>query len=73
MNSTQSVKRDILIQAPIETVWQALTQPEHLNRWYTKDASVDFRVGGQMKLAHGWGVHTFATITEITTTISRQC
>lgn len=66
MSPMQSVKRDILIYAPIETIWQTLTQPEHLNRWYTKDASVDFRVGGQMKLAHGWGVHTHATITEIT-------
>lgn len=66
MSNIHSVKRDIIIQAPLEKVWQALTQPEHLNRWYTKEATVDFRVGGRMKLAHGWGVHTSAVITEIT-------
>ncbi|UHA75131.1 SRPBCC domain-containing protein [Paenibacillus sp. 481] len=63
--SVKSVKRDIVIQAPLEKVWQALTVPKHLNRWYTREAEVDFRIGGRMNLAHGWGAYTAGVITEI--------
>lgn len=65
MNSFQSVKRDMLIEAPLEKVWSALTEAEQLTRWYAKDASVDFRVGGRMELDHGWGASTSGVITEI--------
>lgn len=65
MNNVQSVVRDIVIDAPIEKVWQALTEAEQLNRWYTKEATVDFRVGGRMELDHGWGANTSGVITEI--------
>lgn len=65
MNSFQSVKRDMIIEAPIEKVWKALTEAEQLTRWYAKEASVDFRVGGRMELDHGWGASTSGVITEI--------
>lgn len=65
MNSLQSVKRDMLIEAPLEKVWSALTEAEQLTRWYAKEASVDFRVGGRMELDHGWGASTSGVITEI--------
>lgn len=32
MNSLQSVKRDMLIEAPIEKVWSALTEAGQLTR-----------------------------------------
>lgn len=50
-----SVKRQIVVNAPLEEVWNALTKPEHLNRWYTKNAEVDFRDGGRGFMDHGWG------------------
>lgn len=29
-----AVRRSILIAAPIDKVWQAVTQPEHISRWF---------------------------------------
>ncbi|WP_010093921.1 SRPBCC domain-containing protein [Ornithinibacillus scapharcae] len=60
-----SVKREIVVQASLEKVWDALTKEEHLNRWYTKEAEVDFRVGGKLFMNHGWGATSEGIITEI--------
>ena len=50
------IVRDIEINAPITKVWQAVTQPEHLGTWFgDSGATVDFRVGGEMKLV--WKEH----------------
>ncbi|TPX01053.1 hypothetical protein FJ656_29555, partial [Schumannella luteola] len=32
--STFSVRRTIRIAAPIEKVWHAVTEPEHISRWF---------------------------------------
>jgi uncharacterized protein YndB with AHSA1/START domain len=60
------VKREIVVHASIEKVWEALTKEEHLNKWYTKEATLDFRVGGKGYLNHGWGATSEGTYTEIT-------
>lgn len=60
-----SVKRSIFVKAPLEQVWDALTKAEHLNRWYTKNAEIDFRVGGRGFMNHGWGATTEGVFTEI--------
>ena len=60
-----SVKREIIVNAPLEQVWDALTKPEHLNRWYTKNAEIDFRVGGKGYMNHGWGATSEGIFTEI--------
>ena len=68
MNKIQdSVKREIIVNAPLEQVWNALTKPEHLNRWYTKNAEIDFRVGGKGYMNHGWGATSEGIFTEIDT------
>ncbi|WP_449540364.1 SRPBCC domain-containing protein [Ferdinandcohnia sp. Marseille-Q9671] len=63
--SIESVKREIIVSAPLEQVWDALTKPEHLNRWYTKHAEIDFRVGGRGYMNHGWGATSEGVFTEI--------
>lgn len=60
-----SVKREIVVNAPLEKVWDALTKEEHLNRWYTKEASIDFKVGGKGYMNHGWGSTSEGVYTEI--------
>jgi uncharacterized protein YndB with AHSA1/START domain len=60
-----SVKREIVINAPLMKVWDALTKPEHLNRWYTKQAEIDFSVGGRGFMNHGWGATTEGIFIEI--------
>ncbi|KGR74265.1 SRPBCC domain-containing protein [Ureibacillus sinduriensis] len=64
-NSKKSVMRQIVVDAPLEKVWDALTKPEHLNRWYTKNAEIDFRIGGRGYMNHGWGATTEGIFTEI--------
>ncbi|MBS4196005.1 SRPBCC domain-containing protein [Lederbergia citri] len=66
MNKTEdSVKREIVVQAPLKEVWDALTKPELLNCWYTKNAELDFRVGGRGYMNHGWGATSEGIFTEI--------
>lgn len=60
-----SVKSVIVINAPLKQVWDALNKPEHLNRWYTKNAEIDFRIGGRGYMDHGWGATTEGVFTEI--------
>ena len=40
------IERDILIDAPVEVVWSVLTQPEHMNAWFTDAVELDARPGG---------------------------
>jgi len=42
---------------PIEKVWAALTQPEHMKGWLSDDAEVDLRVGGVVRFHdhQNWG------------------
>lgn len=60
-----SIKREMIVNAPLKQVWDALTKPEHLNRWYTKNAEIDFRVGGKGFMNHGWGAISEGIFIEI--------
>lgn len=53
-----AIVRDIEISAPIEKVWATVTEAQHLGAWFTDNGvSIDFRVGGAMKLdSKEWGV-----------------
>lgn len=46
------IRLSMLVQAPPDKVFRALTEPECLNQWMAKDASVDLKVGGSWDL--GW-------------------
>jgi uncharacterized protein YndB with AHSA1/START domain len=65
MIKKNAVRSEIIIHAAVEKVWNAMTVPEELNRWYTTECEIDFRVGGTIKMVHGWGAWTEGTITEI--------
>lgn len=41
-----SIQREILIDAPPETVWRVVTEPEQIPRWFADDAEIDPRPGG---------------------------
>ena len=65
--STQTqdrIEREISIAAPVERVWDVLTRPEHIGRWFGEDlggggapADVDLRPGGAFEIDHGYGVY----------------
>jgi len=63
--SKDSIKREIVVNAPLKQVWDALTKPEHLNLWYTKDAEIEFRIGGRGYMNHGWGATSEGVFIEI--------
>ena len=45
------IERDVMIEAPVERVWQLVTEAEHLGRWFgDAGAEVDLRPGGAMAL-----------------------
>jgi uncharacterized protein YndB with AHSA1/START domain len=45
-----SIEREILIDAPVQTVWSIVTEPEHIAGWLSDSAEVDLRPGGEMVL-----------------------
>jgi uncharacterized protein YndB with AHSA1/START domain len=45
------IEREVLIEAPIDHVWDMLTKAEHLGTWFADDgAEVDLREGGAIEL-----------------------
>jgi uncharacterized protein YndB with AHSA1/START domain len=46
-----SIEREVVIEAPVDRVWQLVTEAEHLGRWFgDAGAEVDLRPGGAMEL-----------------------
>jgi len=41
------IEREIDIDAPIEVVWTVITEPEHINGWFTDSAELDVRPGAE--------------------------
>ena len=46
------VEREILIDAPIEVVWEVITDPAHVSGWFGEIAEIDLRPGG--RITHAW-------------------
>lgn len=41
-----SIEREIVIEAPVDVVWSIVTEPEHVARWFSDEAEIDLRPGG---------------------------
>jgi uncharacterized protein YndB with AHSA1/START domain len=51
-----SIEREVVIDAPVDRVWQLVTEAEHLGRWFgDAGAEVDLRPGGALELR--WSEH----------------
>ena len=48
--ATDSVEREILIEASPEVVWGVITEPEQISRWLSDEAEVEGRVGAKGSL-----------------------
>jgi uncharacterized protein YndB with AHSA1/START domain len=42
-----AIQREILIEAPVQTVWAMVTEPSQLAGWFADAAEVDLRPGGE--------------------------
>ena len=50
MAVTDRIEREIVVAAPPERLWEILTRPEHIARWFMMESQVDLRPGGAMVL-----------------------
>jgi uncharacterized protein YndB with AHSA1/START domain len=52
----EQIEREMIVDAPIEQVWEVLTRPEHFQRWFAFDgATIDLRPGGEIVMR--WQEH----------------
>ncbi|HEV3187100.1 MAG TPA: SRPBCC family protein [Acidimicrobiales bacterium] len=53
--NTDQIDREVVIDAPIERVWSAITEPKSVSAWFSDggDVSIDLRVGGVMTFDQG--------------------
>jgi uncharacterized protein YndB with AHSA1/START domain len=53
---TDRIERNVVIAATLERVWELVTSPEHVGRWFADGgAEIDLRPGGVMTLT--WQAH----------------
>ena len=60
--SGRSLEKDVFINATPERVFQALTEPAELERWFVAKAEVDVRPGGTIRFEWGPGVFNVGKI-----------
>ena len=54
--STDRIERETFIEAPVERVWEIVTEPEHVGRWFSDaGAEIDLRPGGPITMT--WEEH----------------
>lgn len=46
--SSDSIEREVQIDAPVDTVWSIVTEPQNIARWFASSAEVDLRPGGDL-------------------------
>jgi uncharacterized protein YndB with AHSA1/START domain len=59
------IRREIVLPAPREDVWEALTDPERLADWFANDVDFDLRPGGGASFRWSNGEERTATVTEV--------
>jgi uncharacterized protein YndB with AHSA1/START domain len=47
---TDSIRVEMVLKAPLEKVWWALTTPEGWSGWFSEEVEGDFSVGGRLRL-----------------------
>src|SRR5688500_16946386 len=53
---TDQIERETVIDAPVERVWELITDAEHVGRWFADaGAEIELRPGGAMVLR--WAEH----------------
>ena len=50
-----AVRREVILDAPREEVWRALTRPERLREWFANEVELDARPGGEGTFRWGDG------------------
>jgi uncharacterized protein YndB with AHSA1/START domain len=59
------IEKEIVLPAPREEVWEALTDPGRLEDWFANSVELDLRPGGGASFRWSNGEERHATFTEI--------
>jgi uncharacterized protein YndB with AHSA1/START domain len=59
------IHKEIVLPAPREEVWDALTDPDRLEDWFANSVELDLRPGGGASFRWGNGEERHATFTEV--------
>jgi uncharacterized protein YndB with AHSA1/START domain len=59
------IRKEIVLPAPRDDVWEALTEPERLEEWFANDVDLDLRPGGGATFRWSNGEERHATVTEV--------
>jgi len=63
--SYDSIEREVLIAAPVETVWSIVTEPDQISRWFANSAEVDLRPGGDLLFKFDSGIPGQGTVEKV--------
>jgi uncharacterized protein YndB with AHSA1/START domain len=64
--STDSIEREVTIEAPVERVWSLITEAEHLGVWFgDAGATVDLRPGGEIEFVWREDGSAFGTVVAV--------
>ncbi len=59
------VTREVVLEAPVEEVWAALTEPELLEEWFANDVELDLEPGGDGVFRWDDGDERHAVVEEV--------
>src|SRR3954452_24075664 len=59
------IRREIVLPADPDEVWEALTEPDRLEDWFANDVELDLRPGGGASFRWSNGEERHATVTEV--------
>ncbi len=59
------IVKEIVLPAPREEVWEALTDPGRLEDWFANSVDLDLRPGGGASFRWGNGEERHATFTDV--------
>jgi uncharacterized protein YndB with AHSA1/START domain len=59
------IRKEIVLPARREEVWDALTEPGRLEDWFANDVEIDLRPGGGASFRWSNGEERHATVTEV--------
>lgn len=55
---TDTIEREIELPAPVQTVWETVTDPDCLSQWLADEVLLDLRPGGDARFVSGDEVRT---------------
>jgi uncharacterized protein YndB with AHSA1/START domain len=59
------IRKEIVLPASRDEVWEALTDPSELERWFANGVDLDLRPGGVATFRWGNGESRRATVTDV--------